>query len=214
MPVLNVTMATFRSDVMESELPVLVALLSDRSPASRQVEPRLAEVARELEGRAKVARVSAESAPELVQALGARQLPTFVVVHQGRPVNSGTGLLNKQELVELVEPYLPGAEHEVPAKELPKLLKARQVVAVDVREAAAYRRAHIPGAKNVPVDDLESRLPELARERRAILVYDRSNGDDAKKAFETLTTRGLPAAVLKGGFLAWEGEGFDVERPD
>jgi rhodanese-related sulfurtransferase len=31
---------------------------------------------------------------------------------------------------------------------------------------------------------------------------------------ETITAQGLPAVMLKGGFLAWEAEGYDVERPD
>ena len=31
---------------------------------------------------------------------------------------------------------------------------------------------------------------------------------------DAIVAQGLPAVFLKGGFLAWEAEGFDVERPD
>jgi 3-mercaptopyruvate sulfurtransferase SseA len=45
-----------------------------------------------------------------------------------------------------------------------------------------------------------------------VVIYDRSCGDDARKAFEALAQRNVPAVLLKGGFLAWEAEGFDIER--
>lgn len=210
----TVTAANFKQDVLQSDKPVLVALLSDRSPVCRQLVPRLEDVERDLGEKARVARVNVDASPELAQAFGVKQVPTLVVIAGGRPVNSGTGLLSKQEILELIEPHLPGAEDEIPAKELPRLLQARQVVVVDVREAAAYKRAHIPGAKSAPAEDLETALPTLAAARKPLVLYDRAGGETSRKAFETLSGMGLPAAILKGGFLAWEAEGFEVERPD
>ncbi len=54
MAVKSVTTATFRQEVMESELPVLVDLWAEWCAPCRQLSPRVEEVAREMEGRIKV----------------------------------------------------------------------------------------------------------------------------------------------------------------
>lgn len=212
MPVKSVTTASFKQEVLESELPVLVDLWAEWCGPCRQLSPRVEEVARELDGRLKVVKVNVDQNPELAQAFGAQSIPMLVVIAGGRPVKSATGAISKPEILDLVEPFLPGAEDELAAKELPELMKARKVIVVDVRAREVFARAHIPGARNVPIEVFFEALDGLARERRAVVVYDRSGSDDARSAFETLSQQGLPAARLRGGFLAWEAEGYDVER--
>jgi thioredoxin 1/putative thioredoxin len=214
MAVKSVTTATFRQEVMESELPVLVDLWAEWCAPCRQLSPRVEEVAREMEGRIKVVKVNVDQNPELAQAFNARNIPMLVVIVNGRPAKSAQGALSKKEILDLVEPFLPVNEDEVPAKDLPALMKARRVTVVDVRDAAVFNRAHIPGAWSLPAATITDAVPTLARERRAVVLYDRAGGDDCKKAMEALVAQGLPAAYLKGGFLAWEAEGFEVERPD
>ncbi len=213
MPVLSVTTATFQREVLESEIPVLIDLWAEWCGPCKQLSPRVEEVAREFEGRLKVVKVNVDQNPQLAQAFRAESIPMLVVISGGRPVKSAVGALSKREIVELVEPFLPGAEDEVQAKELPALLKARRVVVVDVREAAVYNRVHIPGAVSAPVAEFEEKLPALLAQRKPLVIYDRSCGDDARGIFDSLSKRGVPAVLLKGGMVGWESEGFDVERP-
>lgn len=212
MPVLSVTTATFQREVLESELPVLIDLWAEWCGPCKQLSPRVEEVAREFDGRLKVVKINVDQNPQIAQAFRAESIPMLVVVAGGRPVKTAVGALSKREIVDLVEPFLPGAEDEVQAKELPALLKARRVVVVDVREAAVYARAHVPGAVNAPADDFEAKLPALMAQRKPLVIYDRSCADDARRVFETLQKQGVPAVLLKGGMLGWESEGFDVER--
>jgi thioredoxin len=214
MAVLSVTTATFQREVLESEIPVLIDLWAEWCGPCKQLSPRVEEVAREFEGRLKVVKVNVDQNPQLAQAFRAQSIPMLVVVAGGRPVKSAVGALTKKEILDLVEPFLPGSEDEVQAKELPALLKARRVVVVDVREAAVYARVHIPGAVSVPLDELDEKLPALAAQRKPLVIYDRAGGDDARKVFEALQQQGLPAVMLKGGMVGWESEGFDVERPN
>ena len=214
MAVLSVTTATFQREVLESEIPVLIDLWAEWCGPCKQLSPRVEEVAREFEGRLKVVKVNVDQNPQLAQAFRAQSIPMLVVVAGGRPVKSAVGALTKKEILDLVEPFLPGSEDEVQAKELPALLKARRVVVVDVREAAVYARVHIPGAISVPLDELDEKLPALAAQRKPLVIYDRAGGDDARKVFEALQQQGLPAVMLKGGMVGWESEGFDVERPN
>lgn len=214
MAVQSVTTATFRREVVESELPVLIDLWAEWCGPCRQLTPRVEEVARELEGRLKVVKVNVDQNPELAQAFNARNIPMLVVMVGGRPAKTAQGAISKREILDLVEPFLPGAEDEVPAKELPALMKARRVTVIDIREPAVFQRAHIPGARNVPAENVPTSVQTLAIERKPVVVYDRSGSDEARKAMQTIAGLGLPAVILKGGFLAWEAEGFDVERPD
>jgi thioredoxin len=212
MPVQAVTTATFKREVLDSELPVLVDLWAEWCAPCKQLSPRVEEVARELEGRLKVVKVNVDQNPELAQAFRAQSIPMLVVIVGGRPAKSAQGAISKREILDLVEPFLPGAEDEVQAKELPALLKMQRVTVVDVRDPVVFARAHIPGAFNVPLDQLEAKLPQLAARRKPVVVYDRAGGDDAKAVFEALAQQGLPAVMLKGGMVGWESEGFDVER--
>lgn len=212
MAVLSVTTATFQREVLQSELPVLIDLWAPGFPACRQLSPRVEEVARELEGKLKAVKVNVEENPQVAQMFRATEVPMLIVVAGGRPVNAAKGPISKAEILELVEPHLPGAEDEIPAKELPPLIKAGKVLIVDVRDTGPYQRAHIPGARNVPGESITLAAQTLAMERKPVVLYDRSGGEDVRKAFDALQQIGLPAAILKGGFLAWESEGYDIER--
>ena len=212
MAVLSVTTATFQREVLQSELPVLIDLWAPGFPACRQLSPRVEEVARELEGKLKAVKVNVEENPQVAQMFRATEVPMLIVVAGGRPVNAAKGPISKAEILELVEPHLPGAEDEIPAKELPPLIKAGKVLIVDVRDTGPFQRAHIPGARNVPAESITLAAQTLAMERKPVVLYDRSGGEDVRKAFDALQQIGLPAAILKGGFLAWESEGYDIER--
>jgi hypothetical protein len=48
--------------------------------------------------------------------------------------------------------------------------QARQAVLVDVRSASQYAQRHVPGAKLMPLGDIESRLNELNKDQ-AIITY-------------------------------------------
>jgi thioredoxin 1 len=212
MAIPTVTEATFEQEVLASELPVLIDLYADWCAPCKVLAPRVEEVARENEGKLKVVKINIDNSPRLAQAFGARSIPMLVLVAGGRPVGSLQGAVPKHEIVDLISPYLPGATEEVPAGELAKLLKAKKVTVLDVRDGTSFARAHVPGAINVPIDELETRAQEVTAPRRPIIVYDRSGGEDAKKALDLFEARGAPAILLKGGLLGWEAEGLEIAR--
>ncbi len=212
MPVPVVTEATFEREVLQSELPVLIDLYADWCAPCRTLSPRVEEVAAENAGKLKVVKVNVDHSPRIAQMFQAKSIPMLVLIVQGQLAGSLQGAVPKHEIVDLVTPHLPGAADELPAGEVAKLLKARRVVIVDVREAPAFTRAHVPGALNIPLADLATKLGTMTIPRVPIVVYDRSAGDDAKSALKTFGELGIPAALLKGGFLGWEAEGLDIER--
>ncbi|MEI8259026.1 MAG: thioredoxin domain-containing protein [Deltaproteobacteria bacterium] len=206
------TEATFETEVLQSELPVLIDLYADWCAPCKVLSPRVAEVATEFAGKLKVVKVNVDHSPRIASMFQAKSIPMLVLVVGGRPVGALQGAVPKHEIVDLVSPHLPGATEEVPAAELMKLLKAQRVAVLDVRDPGPFGRAHVPGALNIPLAELETRVEELMALRKPVVVYDRSGGDDAKSALKTFEAAGLPSVLLKGGFLGWEGEGLDVEK--
>jgi thioredoxin 1/putative thioredoxin len=213
MPVPYVMEQDFEREVLKSEAPVLVDFTADWCQPCKVVAPEVEAVARELEGKAKVVKVDIDRSKRLAMTLRIQSVPTFIVFHKGRPVVGEQGVLRRAQLLELLDPYLPRAAGAVKAAELAQLIRERQVVAVDTREAPSFGRAHIPGAVNIPFEEIESRLAELHMLQGEPVLYDRS-GDKVKDLSEKLASTGMPVAFLEGGFLAWEANLLPVERPD
>ncbi|MFJ3791697.1 rhodanese-like domain-containing protein [Kitasatospora sp. NPDC090091] len=86
---------------------------------------------------------------------------------------------------------------------------------VDVRTHGEYAAGHVPGALNVPLDQLGRALPALreAAGRGGLLVVCAS-GARSGRACTDLAAAGIPAATLVGGTSAWAAAGHAVDRPE
>lgn len=82
---------------------------------------------------------------------------------------------------------------------------------VDVRSAAEYAEGHVPGAVNVPLDQLESRLGELGSKDQELYVICQS-GRRSMLASATLASKGFRPVNVGGGTGAWIDAGHEVER--
>lgn len=209
--VVPVTEREFEREVLRSELPVVIAFVAERHPSYRTTGAELAAFADELVGKVKVVSVDVERSPVVVRQLRVESVPTFMVFAGGRIVDAIAGPANKKQLRELVDPFLPRAEGALKARELAELLKTGAVVPVDTRDANAFKRAHLPGAKPMPLEEIEGRLAELHMFAGQPVLYCRS-GDKTKDLAAKLAESGMPVAFLEGGLLAWEAEGLPIER--
>jgi rhodanese-related sulfurtransferase len=84
---------------------------------------------------------------------------------------------------------------------------------LDVRTAAEFETAHIPGAYNVPLDLLREHRAELRAHLDEDIVLVCQSGARAGQAERSLAEAGLPnVKVLNGGMLAWQGIDGQVNR--
>jgi thioredoxin 1/putative thioredoxin len=208
-----VTDRTFEQEVLMSELPVLLEFSAEWCGPCKQVAPDLQALARELEGKAKIVTLDIDKSPMIPRRMGVQSVPTFVVFHNGQPVGGKVGALRKAELRGLLEPYLPRAQGAIRPEELAQLLPTGRVSLVDTREAPVFGRAHLPGAVNLPLEEIETRLAELHMLPGTPVLYCRS-GDRTKELAGKLAEQGLPVAFLEGGVLGWEAAGLKLERPE
>jgi len=203
----------FEAEVLQSELPVLVEFSAEWCAPCKLVAPELKALAQELKDKAKIVTVDIDRSPMLARQLGVQSVPTFVVFHQGRPVGGKVGALKRPQLREMIEPFLPRAEGALKPEELAQLMRAGRVAALDTRDAAVFERAHIPGAKNIPGDELPGRLAELYMLGAPPVLYCRA-GDRTKELTAKLLEQGVETVYLEGGVLAWEAAGLPMEKPD
>lgn len=213
MPVIAVNEQTFEAEVLAEQLPVFVEFGAEWCGPCKTVAPELEALASELEGKAKVVTVDIDASPMLARQIGVQSVPTFVVFHQGRPVDGKVGAITRKNMRAMLEPVLPRAAGALKAEDVQKLLQRQQVTMVDTRDAAVFARAHIEGAINMPLDDVKNRLAELTMLPRPPVLYCRG-GDKAKDLAADLAQEGLPVSFLEGGVLEWEASGFELERPD
>lgn len=212
MSVLAVTDATFEQEVLRSEVPVLVDLYADWCQPCKQLAPIVAEVANELSGKLKVCKVDIDRNPLIAQTFRVQSIPMLVLFAEGRIAAHKMGLVDKPTLLRMVEPFLPADAAELKPAELAQLLAARRVVPVDIREPSSFGRYRIPGAVNIPGEELVARAKELAPTDGRIRVLYGRTGDEAKALAEELRDKGIEVAFLAGGFLHWEADGLEVQR--
>ncbi|MBB1246178.1 rhodanese-like domain-containing protein [Streptomyces durbertensis] len=93
--------------------------------------------------------------------------------------------------------------------------RLHELTIIDVRTPGEYASGHLPGALNIPLDQLPRALPDLrvAAERGDVLVVCAS-GARSENACRVLAEHHIPTATLAGGTGAWAAEGNELRRPD
>ena len=96
---------------------------------------------------------------------------------------------------------------QISMDEAVKMMKdEKNYIILDVRRPDEYAEGHIPGAINVPNEEIgTAEIAELPDKSQLILVYCRS-GRRSKEASEKLVKLGYTNIVEFGGILDWKGE--------
>lgn len=97
------------------------------------------------------------------------------------------------------------------ASELVTQLREGSIVLIDVRPEDEYGLGHLPGALNIPLRELETRLADLPRDYE-IVAYCR--GPYCVLSFEAvaaLRARGFKVRRFEDGFPEWKAAGLPVE---
>jgi rhodanese-related sulfurtransferase len=96
--------------------------------------------------------------------------------------------------------------------ELLERMRSGDVVVLDVRPPAEYAAGHLPGAVNIPPDELGARLAELP-EGQPVVAYCRGPlCAFADTAVRALSVAGRPALRLVDGLPEWAAAGLPVVR--
>ncbi|OGA95654.1 MAG: ArsR family transcriptional regulator [Betaproteobacteria bacterium RIFCSPLOWO2_12_FULL_66_14] len=117
------------------------------------------------------------------------------------------------EVQKLVGAYLTAKDDLEPiaAKELLGRARKGLVTVLDVRPCEEYQAGHLPGAVNIPLSELESRLSKLPKSKEVVAYCRGPYCVLAFEAVELLRKRGFKARRLEAGLPEWRTKGFPVE---
>jgi rhodanese-related sulfurtransferase len=95
--------------------------------------------------------------------------------------------------------------------ELITRMKLKNVVVLDVRPTTEFNNGHIPGAINIPIEDLSKQVKKLAKNKEYVAYCRGPFCVFADEAVSILTKKGFNARRLTEGFPDWKMRGLRVE---
>ncbi|HEY9634733.1 MAG TPA: thioredoxin [Coleofasciculaceae cyanobacterium] len=101
-----VTDASFKQDVLDSEVPVLVDFWAPWCGPCRMVAPVVDEIAQQYEGQVKVVKLNTDENPNVASQYGIRSIPTLMIFKGGQRVDMVVGAVPKTTLANTLEKYL------------------------------------------------------------------------------------------------------------
>lgn len=102
MATVKVTDASFKDDVIGSDVPVLVDFWAEWCGPCKQIGPALEEISTEFEGRVKVAKINIDDDPDTPVKFHVRGIPTMMIFKDGQVVATKVGAMTKTKLAEWV----------------------------------------------------------------------------------------------------------------
>lgn len=94
-----------------------------------------------------------------------------------------------------------------------QLINREKAVVVDVCEPAEFAAGHVTGAKNIPLGDLEAKLPGVVKNKALPLILVCASGARSGKAVAIAKKLGYEQAQsLGGGLKAWKDANLPLEK--
>ena len=103
---LPLTKSNFDSEVLKSQVPVLVDFWASWCGPCRMVSPIISAVADEYSSKAKVGKVNVDDEGALATEYGIVSIPTVILFVNGKPVEKMVGAHSQDEYEDLIDKYL------------------------------------------------------------------------------------------------------------
>jgi thioredoxin 1 len=94
----KVTDASFKTDVLDSSLPVVVDFWAEWCGPCRMIAPALEEISKEMEGKVKIVKLNVDENPGTAGQFGVRSIPTLMLFKDGKLASQMVGAKPKGDL--------------------------------------------------------------------------------------------------------------------
>lgn len=102
-----ITDASFESDVLKADGPVLVDFWAEWCGPCKMIGPALEEISNEMLGKVTIAKLNIDDSPDAPAKYGVRGIPTMILFNNGEPVETKVGAAPKSQLKSWLESSLP-----------------------------------------------------------------------------------------------------------
>lgn len=106
----EVTQATFKAEVEQSKLPVLIDFYSPNCGPCRTTAPHVDKAAQLYKGKVKVVKINVDTEPGLARKYGITLIPTLIIVNKGKILATEIGGKSLAEIEKMLEDALPGLQ--------------------------------------------------------------------------------------------------------
>lgn len=106
MSVVHLNSENFKTEVLESTLPVLVDFFADWCGPCKMVAPIIEQLAEEFTGKIKIAKLNVDQGQDIAAKYNVMSIPTMIFFKGGKNVDQIVGALPKQQLAAAINKHI------------------------------------------------------------------------------------------------------------
>lgn len=99
----EVSESLFRTEILESALPVLIDFYAQWCGPCRAMAPALADLALEYEGQVRIVKIDIDTAPGIAEAYGIASVPTFLFIRDGEVAARFSGAQTRSRIAAILD---------------------------------------------------------------------------------------------------------------